>query len=59
MRIEEKCKKVTAMIKDAKNKNQTQRSNHVAMISEDKKNKLEDEVKELEEAKRAEEKKYK
>lgn len=58
-KFEEKCKKLTQMIKDQKTKNSTQRSNAAVMHTDATKNKLEEEVKELEEAKTRDEKKYK
>lgn len=50
VRLEEKCKKIQKMITDSKNnKNATQRSNAPQMLTDHSKQKLEDEVKEMEE----------
>ena len=57
--MEERCKKITALISEAKNKNKTSRSQISSMITDDKKNELEDEIRSLEESKKHEEKKYK
>eukprot|EP00347_Sterkiella_histriomuscorum_P008118 403346307 len=60
VRLEEKCKKIQKMITDSKNKNTTQRSNAPnQMVTDFTKQKLEDEVKEMEEQKLQQEKKLK
>jgi hypothetical protein len=59
VRLEEKCKKIQNMIRDQKSKNTTQRSNIPHMVTDATKDKLEDEIKELEEEKQRDEKKYK
>lgn len=47
------------MIKDAKNKNTTQRSNMPPMVTDLTKQRLEDEIKEMDEQKQRDEKRYK
>ncbi|CDW74028.1 UNKNOWN [Stylonychia lemnae] len=59
MRLEEKCKKIQIMIKDSKNKNTTQRSNMPPMVTDLTKSRLEDEVKEMDEQRIKDEKRYK
>ena len=48
--LEEKCKKVTNMIKEQKSKGTTERSNHPQSmhVTDDAKSKLEEELKQLE-----------
>lgn len=44
MRMEDKCKKLTQMIKDQKTKGATQRTDQNQMVTEDKVQKLDEEV---------------
>lgn len=59
--IEEKCKKITNMIKEQKQKGATQRSNHPHSmhVTDDAKAKMEEELKRLEGDKQVNERKYK
>ena len=59
VKCEERCKKITNMIKDQKSKNTTNRSNANSMVTDEAKYRLEEELKELDENKMAQEKKYK
>lgn len=58
IRVEDKCKKIAQLIGEAKNKNSTQKV-QAMVITDDHKNQLEVHVKELEDQRQKEERKYK